>query len=122
MKEVKRVVIAGCRDYNNYKEAKDFIDFCISEIRQRYELIIVSGGARGTDSLGERYAKETGFETELHPADWDTYGKSAGPKRNYEMAQVADFIICFWDGKSRGTKTMIEFAKELNKPLKIKKV
>lgn len=122
MKEVKRVVIAGCRDYNNYKEAKEFIDFSLSEIRKKYKLIIVSGGANGADLLGERYAKANGFETELHPADWNTYGKSAGPRRNYKMAQVADFVICFWDGKSRGTKSMIEYAKQLNKPLKIKMI
>ena len=116
----KRVVIAGCRDYNNYDEAKEFIDYCLSRIRKENEIIIVSGGARGADALGERYAKENGFKTELYPADWEKYGKSAGPKRNEQMAKVADCVICFWDRKSLGTKSMIGFAKEYNKPIRIK--
>ncbi len=119
---VKRVVIAGCRDFENYKVAKEYIDFCLSNIRKENEIIIVSGGAKGADSLGERYAKENGFEIERYLADWDTYGKSAGPRRNKKMAEVSDYVICFWDGKSRGTKSMINSAKQLDKPLKIKEI
>ena len=117
---IKRIVIAGCRDYNNYDEAKEFIDYCLSRIRKENEIIIVSGGARGADALGERYAKENGFKIELYPAHWEKYGKSAGPKRNEQMAKVADCVICFWDKRSPGTKSMIGFAKEYNKPIKIK--
>ena len=50
----------------------------------------------------------------------EKYGKSAGPKRNEQMAKVADCVICFWDKKSLGTKSMIGFAKEYNKPIRIK--
>ncbi len=106
--------------YNNYDEAKAFIDSCISNIRKQNKIIIVSGGARGADALGERYARENGFEIERHPADWEKHGKSAGPIRNKEMAQIADYVICFWDKRSRGTKSMIDFAKEHNKPIRIK--
>ena len=116
----KRVVIAGCRDYNNYDEAKEFIDYCLSRIRKENEIIIVSGGARGADALGERYAEENGFKIERYPANWEKYGKSAGPKRNEQMAKVADCVICFWDKKSLGTKSMIGFAKEYNRPIRIK--
>ncbi len=119
---VKRVVIAGCRDYDNYDEAKEYIEHCLSNIKKENIIIIVSGGARGADSLGERYAKENGYEIERYYADWDKYGKSAGPKRNKLMAEKADYVLCFWDGKSRGTKSMIEFAQGLNKPLKVKKI
>ena len=115
----KRIVIAGCRDYTNYDEAKKHIDFCIQNLKNAYDLVFLSGGCRGADTLGEKYAKENGYKIERHPADWGKFGKSAGPKRNREMADAADYIICFWDGKSRGTKTMIEFAKKYNKPLKI---
>ena len=48
------------------------------------------------------------------PADWDKHGKSAGYKRNLEMAENADALIAFWDGESRGTKHMIDIAKEKN--------
>jgi len=119
---IKRVVIAGCRDFTDYKQAKEYIDFCISNIRQEYRIIIVSGGARGADTLGEKYAKQNGFEIERYLADWDTYGKSAGARRNKKMAEVCDYVICFWDGKSKGTKIMIDYAKQYNRPLKIKEI
>ena len=47
----------------------------------------------------------------LHPADWNRLGRAAGPIRNEEMAEVSDALIAFWDGKSRGTKSMIEIAR-----------
>ena len=118
----KRVVIAGCRDYDNYDEAKAFIDFCLSNIRKNYKIIIVSGCASGADAMGERYAKENGFKVERYPADWKKYGRSAEPKRNKQMAEVCDYVICFWDEKSRGTKSMIEYAKRCNKPVFVKKI
>lgn len=118
----KRVVVAGCRNYDDYREAKEYIDFCISEIKGKYDLIFVSGGCRGADFLGEKYALENGFKLEIYQADWKRYGKGAGPRRNKEMAEKADYIICFWDGGSRGTKSMIEFAKSMNKPIKIKMI
>ncbi len=117
---IKKIVIAGCRDYNNYKEAKEYIDFCISEIKRTNEIVILSGSASGADAIGERYAMENGFAVEKHPADWRKYGRAAGPKRNKEMAEESDYVICFWDGKSKGTKSMIEYAKKSNKPVKIK--
>ena len=119
---VKRVVIAGCRDYENYQQAKEFIESCLSEIQKQAEIIIVSGGASGADSLGERYAKEKGYKIEKYSADWAKFGKSAGPKRNKQMAEVADYVICFWNGRSRGTKSMIDFVKALKKPIRIKKI
>ena len=106
-------MIAGCRYYDNYKEAKKYIDFCISNIRKENKIIIVSGCANGADIIGERYAEENGFTVEKYPADWKKYGKSAGPIRNEEMAEICDYVICFWDGKSKGTKSMIEYAKNI---------
>ena len=119
---MKRVVIAGCRDYDNYDEAKVYIDFCLSNIRKENNIVIVSGCASGADAIGERYAEENGFEVEKYPADWKTYGRSAGPKRNKQMAEISDYVICFWDGESKGTKSMIEYARKCGKPVKIKKI
>ena len=117
-----RVVIAGCRDYENYDEAKEYIDFCLSSIRKENKIIIISGCANGADALGERYAAENGFVIEKYPADWEKYGRSAGPKRNKQMAQAADYVICFWDGESRGTRSMIEYAKKFEKPTRVKTI
>ncbi len=118
----KRIVIAGCRDYNNYSEAKDFIDSCLTNIRTQHTLIIVSGGCSGADMLGEKYANENGFKIERHNANWSEFGRSAGPIRNKKMATISDYVICFWDGKSKGTKSMIEFAKQLEKPIRVKMI
>ena len=119
---IKRIVIAGSRDYNNYDEAKEFIDSCLIEINKENEIIIVSGCASGADLIGERYAEENGFKVEKYPADWKTYGRSAGPKRNRQMAEISDYVICFWDGKSMGTKSMICCAHKSGKPVKIKMI
>ena len=118
----KRVVIAGCRDYTNYDEAKDYIDFCLSDLIKENDIVIISGCASGADKIGERYAEENGFKVEQYPADWKTYGRSAGPRRNRQMAEVCDYVICFWDGKSKGTKSMIYYAKKYSRPIKIKKL
>ena len=72
--------------------------------------VILSGTARGADKLGERWAAENSVRLEYYPANWDRYGKSAGYRRNAKMAANADAMIALWDGKSRGTKHMIDIA------------
>lgn len=108
---IKRIVVAGCRDYENYNDAKAYIDICIREIKKSHTLIFLSGGCRGADMLGEKYAYENGYKVEKYYANWQRYGKSSGPKRNRQMAEACDYVICFWDGKSRGTASMISYAK-----------
>ena len=71
---------------------------------------VVCGMARGADALGARYATENGLGIAKFPAEWDAWGKAAGPIRNAEMAKYADALLAFWDGKSRGTMNMIENA------------
>lgn len=77
---------------------------------------IVSGGARGVDRLGERWAKRQGISLRKFTADWAEYGKKAGILRNITMAEYADALIAFWDGRSRGTKHMISEAKRRGMP------
>ena len=106
------VIIAGGRYFNNYQLLKERCDFYLQSKKRSHNVIIVSGHASGADSLGEQYANEEGFDTQLFPADWNKHGKAAGPIRNAEMAEVADALIAFWDGKSRGTANMIQLAKD----------
>ena len=117
---VKKVLVAGCRNYCNYEEAKAYIENCIKRIGNEYGLIFISGDCRGAVKLGEQFACENHYDIERYPADWQRFGKSAGPKRNETKAKEADYIICFWDRKSKGTKSMIDFAKKHNKPIRIK--
>ena len=115
-----RIVIAGSREFTDYSVAELFIDQCISKIREKEPLIFMSGGCRGADEIGERYAKAHGIGVERYSADWKKYGRRAGPIRNRQMAQTADMVMCFWDGKSGGTKSMIECADRLGKHVIIK--
>ena len=68
-----------------------------------------------------KYAKEHGYKVIYMPADWDLYGKSAGFKRNVQMAKYADALVAFWDGVSSGTKHMIETAQKMGLDVRVKK-
>ena len=104
-----RVIIAGTRDFQDYELLREYADFKLSNITGDIE--IISGGARGADALGERYARERGYQVKRFPADWKQYGKAAGPKRNEAMAKYADALLAYWNGRSPGTQNMIDLAK-----------
>ena len=112
-----KVVIAGSRDIIDY----DVVCQAIKESGFDISLVI-SGGARGTDRLGERWARENKIPCEVMTADWDRGGKSAGLRRNKEMAETGDALIAVWDGKSRGTEHMINMAKLMKLQVYVKKV
>lgn len=114
-----KIIIAGSRDFNNYELLRDRLNYLLKNASDEDEITIISGGARGADQLGERYAKEKGYKIIRKPANWDKYGKSAGYKRNEEMAKIADVCVCFWDGESRGTKHMIDLSKKYKLKLNV---
>jgi hypothetical protein len=105
-----RVIVAGTRTFNDYDLLKSKLDKYLANIKD--EIVIISGKARGADTLGERYAKEKGYKIMEFPAQWEKYGRSAGYRRNVEMAKNADALVAFWDQKSKGTMHMINIAKE----------
>lgn len=105
-----RLIIAGGRDFDNYHLLKHAVGGIMQRVGFK-NTEIVSGTAKGADSLGEQFAKEFGILVKRFPADWDKHGKRAGYIRNEQMAQYATHCICFWDGKSKGTESMIELAK-----------
>lgn len=106
---MNKIIIAGGRNYQDYETVKRETTRFLSE--QEWEsAVVVSGGASGADALGERFAKEMGFPMERYPADWKQHGRAAGPIRNKQMAENADALLAFWDGVSRGTKSMIALA------------
>ena len=113
-----RVIITGGRDFNNYPGLVKVMDKLLSNIND--EIIVVCGKARGADSLGEKYAKERGYTIRYFPADWDMNGRSAGYIRNEEMAQNADALVAFWNGKSRGTQHMIKTAERYKLKIRVK--
>jgi hypothetical protein len=104
-----RTIIAGSRNIDNYN--------IINDIMNRIDWkpsLIISGTAKGVDKLGEEYALKNNIPLKQYPADWDKYGKSAGYKRNLLMAENADALVAIWDGKSKGTKHMIDIATKKN--------
>ena len=116
------LLVAGTRTFEDYNFLKEKLDHLL--INQKDQTIhIVSGGARGADALAEKYAKEKGYKLHIFPADWDRYGKYAGPKRNRQMHEfIAQYehrgCVCFWDGKSKGTQYNFELSKEFQTPLR----
>lgn len=109
-----KVIIAGSRGFSNYKLLREQCNKFLRDKRKTSNIIIVSGHARGADTLGEKYAQDEGFALEIYPAQWKKLGKQAGYRRNEQMAEVADALIAFWDGSSKGTKHMIDIMNEKN--------
>lgn len=111
-----RVIVAGSRNFNDYKLLRKTLSEYLSDI-DRDQIEIISGGAKGADTLGEMFARRNDLKLTRFPADWDTYGKSAGFRRNAEMAKYAaeeqGMVFAFWDGQSKGTKHMIELGKNV---------
>ena len=107
-----KVAVIGSRSFNNY----DLLKKTLTEMDAQ---LIISGGARGADTLAEKYAKENGIPTLIFLADWDRYGKSAGYRRNVDIIANADCVVAFWDGVSKGTKHSIDLAYSAGKEVKI---
>jgi len=101
-----KVIIAGSRTINDYSVV------CHAVQRSGFSVSrVLSGMAAGVDTLAARYAVDNGRPLDPYPAQWSKWGRSAGYKRNVQMADNADALIATWDGQSRGTRHMIEVAK-----------
>ena len=111
-----KVIVAGGRDFFDYKLLCKKLYIILSK---KENVIIVSGEAKGADKLGERYAREHNLAISSFPAIWNQHGSRAGFIRNEEMAKNADACVCFWDGKSVGTKHMIQTAETMKLKLRI---
>jgi hypothetical protein len=102
-----KVIIAGSRTITDFALVENAIKESGFEITE-----VVSGGCAGPDQLGERWAAINNIPVKVFPADWETYGKAAGPMRNERMAAYGEALIVCWDGKSKGTANMVENALE----------
>ena len=118
MQEFK-LIVAGGRDFNDYDYLSRVL-FAMADVELADKAVsIVSGMARGADALGYRFAKEHDIVVYEFPADWNTHGKAAGFIRNKQMGDFADGLLAFWDGRSAGTKHMIEYMQGLGKPMQV---
>lgn len=111
-----RLIIAGGRDFNDYGLLQDEVNRFIGI---ETDVTIISGLARGADSLGCQYAADNGLTVEGFAAEWGKFGRAAGPIRNKLMAKSADHLIAFWDGESSGTMHMIDYADKMGLKVKV---
>jgi len=111
----KKIAIIGSRSFKNRK----LLDKIMQEYKDRYNIIkIISGGAKGADTLAVQWANKNKIQTTIFYPDFKKR-KRAYHFRNRQIVQEADIIVAFWDGKSTGTKYTINYAKSLNKEVDI---
>jgi len=107
-----KVIVCGSRNISDKKYIFEALD---KLLKDNDDVEIISGHARGIDTIAEAYAKERAIPLVVFSADWKQYGRAAGPIRNKEKLQYAmssePLVIAFWDGKSKGTGNMIAQAR-----------
>lgn len=116
-----KLIVAGSRSITDTNAVFEILD---REIATRLQLSttnhsvrILHGGARGVDRIAGQYAATRNYPVTEFPADWEKYGRSAGPIRNREMVNQADALLAIWDGASPGTRNMIKTMNLLEKPV-----
>ena len=111
-----KVIVAGGRDFNDYNLLSEKLH---KLFEKQANVLIISGMANGADSLAVKYAEDNKLRVSEFPAQWLKHGNASGFRRNVEMARFADACVCFWNGKSVGTKHMIDTAKRMNLKLRV---
>jgi len=114
-----KIAIIGSRDYPRPEFAKRKMISIIENLQYNLDVMIISGGARGIDSIADDVADITGISIKIFKPDWDKYGKRAGYIRNKLIIDEAEKVLAFWDGKSKGTKHSIDLAIKAGKPVNI---
>jgi hypothetical protein len=106
-----KLIIAGSHTFTDYQL------LCQTLAPERHRITeVLHGGARGAEQLGFRWAVRHHVRSRCFAADWERFGKTAGVRRNHQMAQAGDLLVCFWDGVSKGSAHMISCMQQLGKP------
>ena len=108
-----RIAIVGSRDYPRL----DLVARYVAALPDG--TVVVSGGARGVDSVAAGAARARGLEVAEHLPDWKTYGRAAGMVRNKAIVRDADRVAAFWDGVSGGTANTIDITRRAGKPVEV---
>jgi hypothetical protein len=111
-----KIAIVGSRKFNDYELLKNVVKDYIVQYNG-VNITIVSGGAKGADTLAEHFAKEFDFEMKIFHPDWEQLGRDACSARNTQIVAFSDIVFAFWDGTSPGTKDSITKAKQMKKKL-----
>lgn len=105
-----KLLIAGSRSITSF----DLSPYVPDEVD-----LIITGGAKGIDTLAEAYAKERGIPTVTVKPCYERYGRAAPILRDEEMVDLADAVLVIWDGTSRGSKHTADYARKQGKPLTV---
>lgn len=116
-----KLAIIGSRAMTDYEWLCQRIQHIVNAHQYTISTII-SGGAKGADMLGERYAIEYNMPCIVHQAQWQQYGRKAGIIRNQDIIHDSDIVIAFWDGISKGTKDSINKARKKGKLIHIESI
>ena len=103
-----KLLIAGSRSITDF----DLTPYISDDVTE-----IISGGADGIDTLAEKYADEHKLSKHILRPEYSKYGKAAPILRNHVMVDLADAVLVIWDGKSRGTRSTVNYAKKKEKAL-----
>lgn len=109
-----KIVIAGSRTFRDaelLRATMESLGWPVTEV--------ACGAAAGADALGEAWAAAAGIPVRRFLPAWGEFGRSAGPRRNAEMAAFADVVVVFWDGASRGAADMIAQMRRRGKPVRV---
>ena len=109
-----KLAVIGSRNFTNYQVVQQHLQTFVDQTT-----LVVSGGAKGADSLAEQWAKQNNIPTKIFYPDWNKHGRAAGPIRNKLIIQECDQVVAFWDGKSTGTAHSIGLCKSLGKQVQI---
>ena len=113
-----RIIIAGGRDFEDYPLLKKTMDHLTKNLPID-SIEVVCGGAKGADSEGDYWATSMFIPVTYFIPDWEGQGKAAGHIRNRAMGDYATHLVAFWDGKSKGTKVMIDYANKLGLKVRV---
>lgn len=111
-----KLAIVGARDYHDYSSFRSQVELFLEG---RKPVLIISGGAPGIDTLAERYAREENIPLQVFPADWEQFGKSAGPRRNTQIVEAATHVLAFPSASSVGTYDTVRKAERADKELHV---
>jgi len=112
-----KTIIAGSRGITDYQ----LVAAAVAE--SGFDVtVVVSGGAKGVDGLGERWALDHDVPFVRFLPDWRRYGRGAGLVRNTQMIDGADALVALWDGASRGTAHVIRMARARGLSVHVKRL
>jgi hypothetical protein len=121
-----RLAIVGSRNWTDWETFCKYVQTCLTKWGYDKEdsaslqiECVVSGGAKGVDSMARRWAKENGVKCEEYLPDWNKYGRGAGPIRNSKIIELATHVIAFPSRSGRGTQDSIRKALSAEKSIEV---